>query len=562
MDLARLQARLMETYVAELEEHVAELNGGALALESEGDAARRSELVRTLFRTAHSLKGASRAVEQPAVEKACHLLEGVLSKVRDGVLPSGPALVDILLKGADAFADAASRLRANRPAEGPLLGALTEALAAAEAGSAAAPVRPPPAPAEQGGGGTGTPADGTEEAAPEPEPQREAGRTVRVASARLDGLLARSGELRLVLRRLRREATSLGQPADGRDAAAGGPAAPAAKGFDALLASVRAAGLAADLLDGEVRALRLLPFSEACEALPRAVRDVARLTGKEATFAIEGEGVEIDRSVLQALKDPLLHLVRNAVDHGSEGPEERMAAGKARAVIIKVAASLEGSRVLVRVSDDGRGMDPAAIRARAIRTGLPVPEDDAEAFRLVFLPGFSTSAAVTGISGRGVGLDVVRSRVESLGGSVDVASVRGAGTTFSLRVPLTLTVVRALVVEAGGHPFAIPSAGVDRLLRVAPEELRPAGGRETLLLGGPPVPAVSLAGALGLPLPPAASPGQKIPFVVLSGDGKQAAFALDRVRSEEEILVKELGPRVRAASRKLTVDFKPVREEI
>jgi two-component system chemotaxis sensor kinase CheA len=339
----------------------------------------------------------------------------------------------------------------------------------------------------------------------------------------------------------RRTAAVLGQ--------VGGQLRQLEKELDRLVVAVIADGRvlkeAAGAIDEEVRRVRMLPFAEACQGLDRMVRDLARSTGKEVELAVEGGDVELDRSVLEGLKDPLRHMVRNAVDHGAEPPDERRAAGKPAALRLTVAAVLRGATVEVIVADDGRGLDLDALRQQARRRHLPEPADDREASRLIFLPGMSTAPLITDVSGRGVGMDVVKSRVEALHGTVDLASAPGRGTRFTLAVPLTLTTLRVLLVSTAGQTFAIPGSAVWKLVRIDPAWLRAIEGRQMLALGETPVPVASLAETLGLRGREAATPAGKARAVVLSAADQKAAFVVDDFQAEQEVVVKNLGARVR-----------------
>ena len=297
-------------------------------------------------------------------------------------------------------------------------------------------------------------------------------------------------------------------------------------------------------LDSGVRSLRMVPFAEAGEGLERVVRDMALAAGKEVEFRLVGHEVELDRAVAERLKDPLLHLVRNAVDHGIEAPAERMAAGKPPAGHITVSAALKGAQVEIAVTDDGRGLDRARIREEARARGLPESVEDRDLLALVFHPGLSTARAVTAVSGRGVGLDVVKSQVNALHGTVALESVAGGGTTFSLTVPLTVTLIRALIVEAAGRMFAVATTQVMSLRRLIPGEVRNVGGREMLATIHGLLPLVSLAEALGLPAP--RRDRDQGGFVVLVEAGtSRVAFVVDELCSEQDLVVTGLGRRLR-----------------
>jgi two-component system chemotaxis sensor kinase CheA len=481
---------------------------------------------------------------------------------------------------------------AEEPRPGPGLARATgQAIGPSTAATPAAPAQPRPTPA--------TPSQGPP---PPPEPERPTPGSafVRIPAEKLDDMLTCSGEL-LVARRavelrtgeleaIRDEVARWRAEWHGTEKAlhtflpragaadaggvalatpgAGGPQALPRHAAEALAevgdhisrierdldrfmtamsAGERQLERAAGRLDDEVRRVRMLPFAEACQGLERSARDVARSEGKQVELAIEGGDVELDRSVLEGLRDPLNHLVRNAVDHGIELPEVRRAAGKAEGGRVTVAAALRGTQVEVVVTDDGKGLDLDAVRAEARARGLGEASDAATLTDLVFLPGFSTAKVVTSISGRGVGLDVVKSRLESLQGTVELASEPGVGTRFTLAVPLTLTTLRALLIEAGGQTFALASTSVPKLVRVDPADLRTIEGRAMLLSVGPPLPVVELARVLGLPTrEPSTAPGapRRPALIVASGD-RRVAFLVDELLTEQEIIVKSLGDRIR-----------------
>ncbi|HEU4578783.1 MAG TPA: response regulator [Polyangiaceae bacterium] len=585
MDREELQRRLMVTYLEEVEEHVRALDESLLQLEQAPEGADQKQLVQVLFRSVHSLKGASRAVSVEPVEQLCHSLESELHPIREGQGQVPPALVQRLFAAVDAIRDAGARLRAGET----LSGAPIEALRARAAGAvraaaderwAAEPVEPE-APAQPRGG------------------LRAGEPTVRVRAEKLDVLLARMTELLVARGRLEARAGELEGllelaeelETDGRrieklllrrhgstspsPEARGAPGAPGLAGAGRAYSAARRGELAlsrlrsnahelrkklervaaaqvgdarllrqtAAPLDEAVHRLRMFPFGEACEGLQRAARDVARASGKQAELIVSGGDVELDRAILQGLRDPLLQLVRNAVHHGIEAPEQRARAGKPPRGRITVAAQLRGSQVDVSVEDDGAGLDLDAIREQLARRQLPVPAEPQELARSIFQPGLSTAPLITDISGRGVGLDVVRSHAMALHGSVDVAWRAGQGTILTLTVPLTLTTIRALLVVAGGQSFAIPGANVQKLLELRRTELLSIDGAAMLVLDERHVPVVVLADVLGLPVAPGDGAAVARAAVVSSGD-KSVALLVDELIAEQELVVKTLGQRV------------------
>lgn len=601
MERERLLQHLMATFQEELTTEVSALNRDLLALEQAAEPG-RAELINRLFRSAHSLKGAARAVGLRPIETACHGLETLLAKVRDGGRALGPELFELLFTAVDALSEAGQRLRGQKGLEGTPLAALLPRLEAAvrdtaPAASPAAAANPEPEPRPE--------SRPQPEPRPAPKPEAEAAPlpaavsepVIRVKAEKLDALLARTGELlvssgrlesriqdiqalREFIDRWEADFRALAKPlrrllAEG-SARSSGPVGPGAgvgraystsrrakqvlaasgKNFRKLSRDLERLGtmLARDNrmlqlttapLVEQVRHLRTLPFAESCDGLSRVARDLSHQLGKEVRLVVEGAEVELDRAVLEGLKAPLMHLVRNAIDHGIEPPETRRKAGKPPLGQITVSASLHGAQVHIAVADDGQGLDITAIRERARLRGLPLPAAEQELARAIFTPGFSTTHRITDISGRGVGLDVVKSAVEALHGSVDLQWQAGRGTRFTLTVPLTLTVLRGLLVSAAAQRFVFPTTSVKQLLLLGPEELHSIEGWPSLVLGGLTLPVVSLAEGLGLRAPQASVPARgKLPLVVAAAGGLQAAFVVDELLGERELMIKSLGPRL------------------
>jgi two-component system chemotaxis sensor kinase CheA len=297
-------------------------------------------------------------------------------------------------------------------------------------------------------------------------------------------------------------------------------------------------------LDDEVRRSRMLPFAEVAEGLERAARDAARAVNKEIEFVATGTTVEIDRSVLSQLGDPLLHLVRNAIDHGIEPPAVREQAGKPRPGRVALRVETRGAGVEVVVEDDGRGIDLEAVQGQAHRRRIPVPGDPDAIARLVFAPGLSTAGAVTELSGRGVGLDVVRHQVERLHGSIDVVSTPGRGTRFVVLLPVTLTTLRALLARVAGRTYALPSVNLVRLARIKLDALGWIEGRPVLLGMGPPIPVAELADVLGI-RHTARTAADKISLAVVEIGERRLALIVDELVAEHEVVAKGMGPRLR-----------------
>ena len=293
--------------------------------------------------------------------------------------------------------------------------------------------------------------------------------------------------------------------------------------------------------------VRMRPFADGLAALPRMVRDIARELGKQVAFEILGERTQIDRDILERLDAPLIHLLRNALDHGLESPEERIVAGKPAQGVIRLTASHHAGALQIVVADDGRGIDSARIRDKVVARGLASPEtaerlSESELLEFLFLPGFSMKADVSHLSGRGVGLDVVQAMIRQVRGLVRVASQPGQGTQFKLELPLTLSVVRALLVEIGGEPYAFPFARILRTLKVARAELSTLGGREYFSLDDKQIGLVSAHQVLDCGQPPAVT--DELSVVMLGSGQSVYGLVVDRFLGGRELVVQPLDPRL------------------
>ena len=493
MENEELIAELRAAFLPELQEHLKQLNAGLVALERETGEAARAEHVRGLFRAAHTLKGAARSVGSAEIERCAAQLEELLGDQRDGSAPpSGPEVLRRIFGLVDELS---------------------------KAGALLLPAAPAP--------------------------------VVRVQSELLDRLLARSGELLLARRALDARTGQLdGLLLELRELERSGAAKVAGlrhklTGFsDGFSRDLRTLDQLGESIENELRQLRMVPFSEAVAGLERAALDAAETVGKSVELTVKGAQVELDRAVIEALKDPLLHLLRNAIDHGLEAPAEREAAGKPARGGVTISARLRHDQVEIEVSDDGRGIDPAAVRARAVERGLAIPAAEAELLRLILLPGFTTRDSASALSGRGVGLDVVVTQIASLHGSLEVTSASGLGSRFTLVVPLTLLRARALVVRAGGLALALGVAFVERIVRPLASEVRNLAGGAIIQLEGQPVPLVLLDEALGLS---ADKPRARLHLtaVVVRWGERRAAFVVDEVLSEQQAIIRPLGSRLR-----------------
>jgi two-component system, chemotaxis family, sensor kinase CheA len=575
MNQSELLQKLMATFLEELHENVATLNEHLLALEKEPASATRPRHIEALFRAAHSLKGAARSVNVPLLEKACHQLEEILAGVRDGVRPLGQEIFGLLFDVTDAIEEAGRLLAEQRELTGSRLSALLPQLESAALALPSAALPPMQRPAVP-------PAAPVEKDVPMSAEPLSAG-SVRIAAEKLNELLARVGELLSTRRRIdarlselnglrdqveiwkqqwlhaekdlrrlvRGDETEHRQGLSPRAAAVLGQAAEQWRRIDRELERL-AGGLAADgrlfdqvftPLDEEVRQVRMLPFSQACEGLERLARDLARNGNKEVDVLIEGGEVELDRSILDGIKDPLRQLLRNAIDHGVEPPAQREQAGKRPRAQITITAAIHGNQVDVTVADDGAGIDFEALRSQVQRRGIAEPNDPRDLARLIFLPGLSTAPTLTEISGRGVGLDIVKSRIEALHGTIDLTSAAGAGTRFTMTLPLTLTTLRAVLFQSNGQTYALAGVHVRKLARVAASALTQVVGRTAVRLDGTLIPLADL-GPLLTATPPPERHG-KMQLVIVTAGGQEVALVVDELLAEQEILIKSLGPRMR-----------------
>ena len=466
------------------------------------------ELLASLCRDTHSLKGAAGMVGLDEVAEVAHAIEDPLQKMRQGELAASSEVIDRVLAAFDGFRKlVAESVTADAAEAAGHAEAIIAPLRAAEqpAKQPAAEVAPPKA---------RPPAKRREE--PSAAPLNGASTTMQVAIQRLDqidGLVSESAAAHLRVGLLLAEEFNADP--------------------DSVPQYRELARLLGRLQEVTMRA-RMVPLATITPNLHRAARDIARITKKEVRWEVQGEETEIDRKVLELLADPLTHLVRNCVDHGLEPPDERRAAGKPAEGVVRLEAMQRGSEIVITLADDGRGVDAAKVRAAAQKAGFDTAAlTDTEARALIFTSGVSTADTVTEISGRGVGMDVVRTNLEKVRGRIDLRTEPGKGTEFTITVPITLTIVQCLVVEAGGQSLAIPMQSVAYLLP-AGTEMQMVVGRPTLLHESAAVEVSDLAALLGLT---AADAG---PIVVLKGHDATMAFRVGRLAGHRDIVIKGL----------------------
>ncbi|SUE44710.1 chemotaxis protein CheA [Roseomonas gilardii] len=441
---------LLADFLTETNEGLVALDDALLRLERTPED---RQTLSEIFRLVHTIKGTCGFLGLPRLERVTHAAENLLGRYRDGQLPVTSPGVTLILSALDRVklivADIAGTGAELEGDDTALLHALDEAYAgrlaeAPEAAAPPAPVQPPPEPAVP------TRAAAPPAEAPEAAPVAQQ-QTIRVSVEVLEELMVLVSELVLTRNQLL-------QSVRGRD--------------DATLSVPlqRLSHITSDLQEGVMKT-RMQPIGNAWQKLPRLVRDLSHELGKRIELEMRGAETELDRQVLEMIRDPLTHMVRNSADHGLEDAAQRRAAGKPETGRILLNAYHEGGHIVMEVGDDGRGLALERIRAKALSQGLATEAElaamgERDVQRLIFHPGFSTAAAVTAVSGRGVGMDVVKTNIERIGGTVEVHSREGKGSTFVVKIPLTLAIVSALVVQAGSERFAIPQIGVLELVRV------------------------------------------------------------------------------------------------
>ncbi|MFZ1011488.1 MAG: hybrid sensor histidine kinase/response regulator [Candidatus Sulfotelmatobacter sp.] len=597
-----LLKKLLATFKVEAEEHVAAISSGLIELEKACSPEQQMEMVERVFREAHSLKGAARAVNLSKVESICQLLESLFSRLKTREVSLSPELFDQLHRTVDTLGvllsdESTETATVNEPRPPQMQGTPnppTKIILRVEPpvlhSVEVAGARPPISQLENTEPGRlGDTKQGLSE-------------TLRVPASKLDALLRQTEELipakatvgqRVVelreisqvltaweteWRKIRPLAHALPSLANGESRSNGrshssNGHAPARLHVMKLAAfldrnedtlnSVRQKLVAlgkrleydrraferrVDDLVEDMKRVSMLPFSTLLESFPKLIRDLNRDCGKDADLTIVGGEIETDRRILEEMKDPLIHLIRNCIDHGIETPKQREERGKPPRATIRIAILPKSDdKVEIVVSDDGSGIDVRKVRAASVKLGLASEEDarkmdEQQAAGLIFRSGVSTSPMITEISGRGLGLAIVREKAEKVGGTVSVETQPGAGTTFRLILPLTLARFRGILVRASGSLFIVPTRHVQRVLRVSREEIKSAENRETIQIDGRAIAAVRLSDVLEIAQRNTGTdPKEKIPVLVLAWAGEQIGFLVDEILDEQEVLVKSLG---------------------
>jgi two-component system chemotaxis sensor kinase CheA len=574
---ADFDKELRQDFLVEAGELLQRLGEQLVGLEA---SPRDGELLNAVFRAFHTVKGGAGFLALEPMVVLCHHAEDLLNEARNGVVVLGAGHMDALLETLDLLNDMMAAVSADAPLAMPPPALLQSLLPHVAVAVVAVPAPSPAAPVAEGGAIDdsefealldsmyGTAAPGTVEPAPiavvpaaaatidddefealldalhgkagqpatagspvaapaiepAPAPARHAPpaeNTVRVDTVRLDTLVNHAGELVLVRNRLLSLAARIGS--------------------EALATAAGELDRVTDELQTAVMGMRMQPVGRLFQRFPRIVRDLARQLGKEVELVLEGEGTDLDRSLVEALADPLIHLLRNALDHGVEMPDVRELAGKPRKGRVCLAASQRGERIVIAVSDDGRGMDPDVLRRKALEKGV-IDElqaarlTDVECYELIFRPGFSTAATVSDISGRGVGMDVVKTRVAELGGTLQVRSTLGHGSELELTVPLTLAVLRVLMVRVEARLLALPLSNVEEVFELEDGQDCLLDGRLVAQHRGRALPLVDLIGWAGA----TTVAGRHV--AVLHIGHQRLGCLVHEVLGREDVIVKPLGP--------------------
>ncbi|MBN2414463.1 hybrid sensor histidine kinase/response regulator [bacterium] len=605
---------LRAMFKIEAEEHIKSITSGLLQLEKIDNAAKMGQVFDVIFRDAHSLKGASRAVNLIDVETLCQSLESVFALIRRRESVPSADVFDILHRTVDAveilveggtlkdFDGIHAQLQSLESALESEKGEDTsgkkksvkkeakkesgkpgkkkqEKKAAPDAGAedkAKKPMQksaysePQAGPAEDD-----MPADELE------APKVEFADTIRLPVSRLDSILLQAEDMLSAKLAADQYVTDLknitriidewhrtlekGQMKTGVRIAASDldektsavvqDSQDQLKNLDKVISDMtKSAELNARQLSGmvnnllkDMKQILMLPFSTLLKVMPKIVRDLSRDQGKEVQLITKGSTVEVDRRILEEMKDPFIHLFRNCIDHGLEKPDEREKLGKPRSGTLSVIVSQKsGDKIHIEVHDDGRGIIADNIKRVAVDRGIitaAAADDmsDEEAVDLIFQSDFSTSPIITDISGRGIGMAIVREKVEKLGGSLSVSTTPGKGTSFNMVLPVTVATFRGILVKASDHVFVIPTHLVERTMRIKPEEIKTVENRTTILIGGKPLPLVRLSDTLELKASEDAEQGEFLQIMVVNANNERIAFLIDEVQKEQEVLVKGLG---------------------
>ncbi len=577
----KIMQQLMSTFKAEADEHLEALNKHLLDLEKNSTGDHKS-ILEEVFREAHSLKGAARSVEAGAIETTAHGIETVFAAAKRRELELKPVHFDLLYEGLDYMKAALVALAegVDAPDHSGLLARLdrTAQPAGSSVEKTAAPANKPETAAGQPNGSS----DSTT-ASQKTKKNKSKGieETVRVSTRKLDALMThveellvskirteqRISELKDLKGALQEWQKSWFKHRGAYDSLRRQPRDEMAELLSFLgenqenlkqlwsntnhllqdfsKDSMRMSLITEDLQE-DIRRVRMLPVASIFEGYKRMVRDLARAQNKQINLQLAGSQTELDKKLIEGIKDPLMHIIRNSIDHGIEAPAVRTAAKKAATGTIKLSAGQHGNTIKVEIEDDGAGLDIDKIKAAAVNKGVISEQEagalsDEDARLMIFQSGFSTADKVTNVSGRGIGLDVVKTNIEKLNGLVHVSASPGGGTRFTFNLPLPVATARVLLIEPAGETYAIPTTAVERIIRVAHDEIFTVGDQNVIRVADRSISLVGVRDVLEVPddgeLP---APG-KLPVIILGAAEKRVAFAVDSLLGETEIVIKSLG---------------------
>jgi len=547
---------IIAEFVTESEETLDKIDPLFIELESKGDD---KEILNRLFRSVHTIKGAAGFLGFQSMVDVAHNAENIMKKLRDGAIKVNRPLMDAVLHAVDMLRVLLKHVKdkdGKQENVAPVVDELKRALdAAVSTGSgAAAPVAeiPSPAPVAAAQPAAPAPAAGNGkrpvEATPAPVPtalppaaeasaekavpeKQEALQTLRVEVNKIDKVMDLTGEVVLVRNRLLNIVNRLEhQYSDDRD-------------VQSLLEAVSFLDLITSDMQLGVMKMRMQPIAKVFGKFPRLVRDISGPLGKSVNLAVSGEDTEVDKSVIEQIGDPMVHIIRNAVDHGLETPADRRMSGKPETGTISISAAQKGNQIVIEVSDDGRGINLDKVKAKALQKKLITDEEalrmtDEAAVNLIFLPGFSTAEVATELSGRGVGMDVVKTNISKLNGTCEITSRRGQGSTFTIRIPLTLAIIQTLMVKSGAAHYAIPLAPVEETLTVNAQDISDMGGSQALVIRGKVYPLFTLADVIGTTQAVSDNGnGCKYAVVLAIGD-KRFCIGVDELLGQEEVVIK------------------------
>jgi len=561
---------LLEGFLAETTELLEKLDDDLISLEKSPEDA---ELMNRIFRSIHTVKGASSFLGFDMLVKVTHKTEDVLNRLRKSELSLNSEIMDVILEAVDLVKTLVSDIKGGDIVERDLEDTISKLIPYLSEGAVEAtvlapvfapkeetPPVPPPAPDPQEPAGA-APASAPPEAVaaaesaaapkpappvaqPKPQPVKEPAKaaakgdeladnsTVRVDVKRLDDLMNQVGELVLERNRMIQLHSDYQTGLD-----------PTGFGDDFGKLSKRLNFVTSEL-QMQVLKMRMLPVEKVFKKFPRIVRNLARDLGKEVDLVIYGEETELDRSVVDEIGDPLIHLIRNALDHGLETPDQRLAAGKEPTGTVVLSAAHEGNQIVISIKDDGRGIDPERVSKKAIEKGLITEEQLAsmgsrEILDLLFLPGFSTKEQATDLSGRGVGMDVVRTNIRKLNGIIEIKNDIGRGSEFILKLPLTLAIIQSLLVEVEREVYSIPLASVIETMRVSKKEFHMIGGQEVLKLRDSVLPLLRLQHTFGCQ--EVYSERDTCYVVIVGVAEKRIGLIVTRLLGQQEVAIKSLG---------------------